>query len=260
MSSAVESQALGRPRALLPDLRPMPEEAAEPVGLSQRERIARLSRIRELVCGGQDGLLSTLGLLTGLAGAAAGTTAIIVAGVAAAAAGALSMSTGAWLASRAENQLFQSEIDREEAALRDRPELEMQELERLLRKEGLDPTAAGFVAAEIAASPTSFVKTMVEKRLGLPYGDVATALGDAGVVAGAFVAGAFVPLGPYLFFGQTLAVPLSIGLTGAALFVLGIVKGRVARLALLRSGVEVLIVGGVAAGVGYLIGSIAQLG
>jgi VIT1/CCC1 family predicted Fe2+/Mn2+ transporter len=170
------------------------------------------------------------------------------------------MSTGAWLASRAENQLFQSEIDREEAALRARPEREVRELERLLRGEGLDSAAAGLVAAEIAASPTAFVKTMVEKRLGLPYGDVATALGDAGVVAGAFVAGAFVPLCPYLFFGQTLAVPLSIGLTGAALVVLGVVKGRVARLALLRSGVEVLIVGGVAAGVGYLIGSIARLG
>ena len=55
-------------------------------------------------------------------------------------------------------------------------------------------------------------------------------------------------------------MPLSIALTGGALFVLGIVKGRVARLALLRSGIEVLPVGGVAAGIGYLIGSISQLG
>jgi VIT1/CCC1 family predicted Fe2+/Mn2+ transporter len=254
MSSAVESGVgvLGRARA----------RRAGSVGerpLSRRERIAQLSQIRELVFGGQDGLLSTLGLLTGLAGASAGMTAIVVAGVAAAAAGALSMSTGAWLASRAENQLYRSEIEREETAYRTWPALERHELARLLREEGVDERGARIAAEQIASSPTALVKTMVEKRLGLSYGDVETALGDAMVVAASFVAGAFVPLCPYLLFGIGLAVPLSIGLTGAALFVLGLVKGRVARLALLRSGVEVLIVGGLAAGIGYLIGSIAQL-
>ena len=91
------------------------EELRERV-LGERGRIARLSRIRELVLGFQDGLLVPLGVVTGLAGAAAGATAIIVGGLAEAAAGALAMGTGAYLSSQAENQLFRSEIAAEQAA------------------------------------------------------------------------------------------------------------------------------------------------
>jgi vacuolar iron transporter family protein len=256
VSTATEPRGIRRPLAPVP----VGEELSRERELNHRDRIARLSRIRELVFGGQDGLLSTLGLLTGLAGASVGTTAIVVAGIAGAAAGALSMSTGAWLASRAENQLFCGEIEREQAALRERPDLEVRELELILRDEGLDEAGARVVAERIAASPTALVKTMVEKRLGLPFEEVETAWGDAGVVAASFVAGSLVPLGPYLFFDLSLAVPLSIALTGLALFGLGVLKGKVARLALLRSGLEVLLVGGVAAGVGYLIGTLSQLG
>ena len=97
--------------------------------LAERGRIARLSRIRELVLGGQDGLLVPLGVVTGLAGAAVGTTAIVVGGVAEAAAGALAMGTGAWLSSRAENQLFRTEIEAEEAELIKHPDAERRELE-----------------------------------------------------------------------------------------------------------------------------------
>ena len=74
------------------------------------------------------------------------------------------------------------------------------------------------------------------------------------------MAGSFVPLAPYLLAGVDLAVPLSVVLTGFALFTLGVVKARVARLAPLRSGLEVLLVGGLAAGIGYAIGTLAQLG
>ncbi len=256
MSAASELSGAALRRVAMP-LREMDPRAG---ALSHRDRIARLSRIRELVFGGQDGLLSTLGILTGLATASAGTTAIVVAGFAAAAAGALSMSTGAWLASRAENQLFESEIRRERRAFRSHPELEVHELEQQLRQEGLDDEAARAAAQWIATSPTSLVKTMVEKRLGLPYGEGETARGDALVVAGSFVAGALVPLFPYVVFGLTLAVPLSIVFTGAALVVLGVLKGKVAHLALLRSGAEVLLVGGLAAGLGYLIGTLASIG
>jgi VIT1/CCC1 family predicted Fe2+/Mn2+ transporter len=228
--------------------------------VNHRDRIARLSRIRELVFGGQDGLLSTLGILTGLAGAAVGTTPIVVAGIATAAAGALSMGTGAWLASRAENQLFAGEIEREECAFCDRPDLASRELAVLLREEGLGEQDARVVAECLCTSRDAAVKTMVEKRLGLTYGDVETAWGDAGVVAASFVAGALVPLAPYLVLDVDLAVPVSVAMTGAALFALGVLKGKVARLAPLRSGLEVLLVGGLAAGLGYLIGSLAQLG
>src|SRR5207248_5020729 len=96
----------------------------------------------------------------------------------------------------------------------------------------------------------------VEKELGLPYGEAETALGDAAVVGASYAAAALIPLWPYFFFGRTAALAISLAATGLALFSLGIVKGRVARLRLLRSGLEVLLVGGVSAGLGYLIGGL----
>lgn len=224
--------------------------------LGERDRIARLSRIRELVLGGQDGLLVPLGVVTGLAGASVGSTAIIVGGVAEAAAGALAMGTGVWLSSRAENQLFRTEIANEEAELADHPEIERKELEILLREEGLGEDDAHVAAERIVRSPLAFAKTMVEKELGLSYGEVETALGDAAVVGASYAVAALIPLWPYFLWGSGLALPFSLGATGIALFALGVLKGRVVRLALLRSGLEVLLIGGLSAGVGYLIGSL----
>ena len=223
---------------------------------TERARIARLSRIRELVLGTQDGLLVPLGVVTGLAGASATATVIIVGGVAEAAAGALAMGTGSFLASRAENQLFKAEISAEEAELERDPEGERAELELLLRDEGLDARAARTAAESIGRSRLSLLKTMVEKELGLSYGQVETELGDAAVVGASYAAAALVPLWPYFFWSTTTALGASLAATGVALFSLGVVKGRVARLHLVRSGLEVLLVGGISAGLGYLIGGL----
>src|SRR5579885_1665062 len=94
------------------DARSHPREASalRSHTLAERERLSRSMRIRELVLGFQDGLLVPLGVVTGLAGATVGTTAVIVGGVAEAAAGALAMGTGAYLSSGAENSLIASEI------------------------------------------------------------------------------------------------------------------------------------------------------
>ena len=135
--------------------------------LGERERIARLSRIRELVLGAQDGLLVPLAVVTGLAGANVHASTVIVGGLAEAAAGALAMGTGAYLSSQAENQLFASEIAHEEEEIRDKPDVERRELELLLREEGLAEEDARRASELIARSQLAFVKTKVEKELGL---------------------------------------------------------------------------------------------
>jgi len=222
--------------------------------LTERARIARLSRIRELVLGTQDGLLVPLGVVTGLAGASATATVIIVGGVAEAAAGALAMGTGSYLASRAENQLFKAEIAAEKSELENDPDGEQAELELLLVEEGLDAANARVAAASIGRSRLSLLKTMVEKELGLSYGEIETELGDAAVVGASYAAAALVPLWPYFFFSLHLALALSLGCTLLALFSVGVAKGRVTRLSILRSGLQVMVIGSVSAGVGFAIG------
>ncbi|PWU24533.1 MAG: hypothetical protein C5B48_05895 [Candidatus Rokuibacteriota bacterium] len=166
------------------------------------------------------------------------------------------MGTGAYLSSQAENQLFRSEIRQEEAEVEDDPEVEQLELELLLEEEGLESADARAAAERIARSRTAFVKTKVEKELGIPYGGAETEVGDALVVGTSYAVAALVPLWPYFLLPVSTALPLSLVSTGLALFALGLLKGKVARMVLVRGGLWVLLIGGVSAGIGYLIGSV----
>lgn len=223
--------------------------------LGERARIARSSRIRELVLGFQDGLLVPLAVVTGLAGAEVASATVVVGGLAEAAAGALAMATGAFLASQAENHLFATEIADERAELTDHPEVERRELEILLREEGLAAADARAAAGLIARSELAHLKTKVEKELGLPYGETETALGDALVVGGMYALAAVFPLWPYFVWSVGTALAVSLAATAVALFGLGLVKGRATGTGLLRSGVQVLLVGGASAAIGWLIGA-----
>ena len=223
--------------------------------LGERERIARTARVREFVLGFQDGLLVPLAVVTGLAGAEVASSTVVVGGLAEAAAGAVAMGTGAYLASQAENQLFRNEIADEEAELADHPEVELRELEILFQEEGLAEEDARAAAAIIARSPRAHAKTKVEKELGLPYGETETALGDAVVTGGMYLLAAVIPLWPYFFWSVSTALVVSLVATALALFGLGLVKGRVVGSTLVTSGLQVLLVGGASATIGWLIGA-----
>jgi vacuolar iron transporter family protein len=207
------------------------------------------------VLGFQDGLLVPLAVVTGLAGASVSSATVLVGGLAEAAAGAVAMGTGAFLASQAENHLFATEIADEEAELADHPEVEQLELELLLREEGLATEDARLAAELISRSRLAHLKTKVEKELGLPYGESETALGDALVVGGMYALAAAIPLWPYFVWSVGTALPISLVATALALFGLGWTKGRVTGTGLLRSGVQVLLVGGASAAIGWLIGN-----
>jgi len=222
--------------------------------LSERGRILRLSRVRELVLGFQDGLLVPLAVVTGLAAAAFAPITVIVGGLSEAAAGALAMGTASFLASQAENQLFESEIEDEESQIQEHPDVERLELEMLLSEEEFTPEDARLASEIIARSPMSLKKTMVEKELGLSYGKTKSERKDAAVVGMSYAGAALIPLWPYLLWHLALALPVSLVTTAVALFLLGTVKGRVVRTALVRSGLQVLCIGGGSAAIGYVIG------
>jgi VIT1/CCC1 family predicted Fe2+/Mn2+ transporter len=248
--------ATGLPRGRDRASHPRDEQALRDHTIAERRRLSRFTRIRELVLGFQDGLLVPLGVVTGLAGAAVGTTAVIVGGVSEAAAGALAMGTGAYLSSNAENRLIVSEIADQRAEALDHADLEQLELQVLLQEEGLSAADARTASEAIGHSLDTLVKTKVEKELGLPFHDTETAKGDAWVVGASYAAAALVPLWPYFFFSMNVALVLSLISTGCALFALGVLKGRVTREALVRSGLQVLVIGAVSAGIGYLIGGL----
>ena len=178
--------------------------------LGEAERIAKLSRIREFVLGAQDGLLVPLGVVTGMAAAHPGRTLIIVAGLAEAVAGAVAMGSGSYLASEAEEKLYEAEIRDEGEEIADHPERETAELAIILESEGLPRAQAEQVALGLAANPNVFLRTKVQKELGLSPDTGGAALGDALVVGGTYLCAAIVPLWPYLRLPLTAALVASL--------------------------------------------------
>jgi len=222
--------------------------------VGEAARIGRLSRIREFVLGAQDGLLVPLGVVTGMAAAHPARSLIIVAGLAEAFAGAISMGGGSYLASQAEEQLDASEIAAESREIEEHPEREKKELAVILEREGLPPEQSETVARGLASNPNVFLRTKVQKELGLSPDAGGDALGDAVVVGATYLGAAIVPLWPYFFFPLNVALAISLTCTLLALFTVGVAKGQVTRLSLLRSGLQVMIVGSISAGVGFAIG------
>ena len=224
--------------------------------LDSRPRIERASRIRELVLGAQDGLIGTLGLLTGLAVAHTSSKIIVIAGFAEMAASALSMAAGVFLSSQAENDLYRGAIADELAEMEDHPEVERLELQYLLEEEGISVSDAREVSEILARHPLSHVRMTVEKELGLAFGEHRTAVGDALVVGAMFIAAAWVPLFPYLVWEVHTALIVSLAATAAALVGVGVLKAQIAGLRRLRSGLRVLAIGGGAALIGFIVGEL----
>jgi VIT1/CCC1 family predicted Fe2+/Mn2+ transporter len=238
------------------DLRVEAERHIAEHAIGEADRIARLSRIREFVLGAQDGLLVPLGVVTGMAAAHPARSLIIVAGLAEAVAGAISMGGGSYLASEAEEQLYASEIASEGQEISDFPERETAELALILEREGLERELAESVAHGLASNPSVFLRTKVQKELGLSPDAGGAAFGDALAVGFTYLASAIVPLWPYFFFGLYTALAISLACTLLALFLVGVAKGRVTRLSLVRAGLQVAIIGSASAGVGFAIGHI----
>ncbi len=220
----------------------------------ERFRVANLGRLREVVFGAQDGILSTVALVTSVAVAIGDGATILVAGLAAALAGMISMATGAYLGSRAEQDVRQSEIAREARELEENPAEEFAELVVILQREGRDFEEAHALATEIAQDKEAWLRTLVEKELGISAEETANPIKDALVMGVSFVAAAIVPIAPYLFLSGATAIAVSI--TGAlvALFVLGMGKGRLVRKSPLLQGLEILVIGVVSAALGFALG------
>lgn len=223
--------------------------------LGEAQRIERLSRVREFVLGAQDGLLVPLGVVTGMAAANPGRSAILVAGLAEAVAGCIAMGGGSYLASEAEEALYVAEIADERAEIEQHPEREIAELAIVLEEEGLERSAAEKVAQGLSNNPNVFLRTKVQKELGLSPDVGGAAGGDALTVGLTYLGAAIIPLWPYIFLpliGPALIV--SLVCTLVALFTLGVIKGKVARQAWQRAGLQVMTIGSISAGIGFGIG------
>jgi VIT1/CCC1 family predicted Fe2+/Mn2+ transporter len=233
----------------------MPPSNEGPRLFAERERMAKLSRIRQLVFGSLDGLLVPLGVISGVAGGTGESRAVIVAGIAEAFAGALSMGAGEFIATRSEAQVHRTEVEKELQEMRSAPAFELAEMAELLRHEGIPEADATNVATILARHPEAYAKTMVEKELGIPFAPEMVQLPEAATIGVSYVVASIVPLISYFFLPVRSAFIASLVLTFVALVVIGVIKGKLASLQLGRSIAEILVVGGLSAAGGYFLGT-----
>ena len=223
---------------------------------TERWRVAAFGRIREVVFGAQDGLISTLALVTAVAAAVTDKSTIVIAGLAGALAGMISMGTGTYLGSKAEREVFQAEIEKEAKELEENPAEEMAELVFLYHQQGLSYHEAREMAEHIASDKELWLRTLVEKELGIDPDLAVSPIKDALTMGGTFILAAMVPIIPYFFMGGNVAIGISAGATLAALFALGMGKGRLVQRSPILQGLEILAIGAAAAGLGWILGEI----
>lgn len=233
-------------------------EHGDPLELlfQERERIARLSQIREIIFGAQDGLLVPLGVVSSVAGAFLNNHFVLVAGIAEGLAGAFSMATGAYLSSQAEGEVYKTEINKELAEIKKDFEHEKTELVALFQREGLSHEDAQIAVNVIGKSERSFSDTMIQKELGISPEAESTEISDAMYVGFSYLLNSAIPLLPYFFLPALKALPVSIILTLLALFGLGLLKAKFASLNYLKAGLQVMMVGAFSGLGGYLIGTV----
>lgn len=222
---------------------------------AERDRIDRLGRIRQLMFGSLDGLLVPLGVVSGVAAGTGDVKAVLVAGIAETFAGALSMGAGEFIAGRSEAQVQRWAVRQEADEIRQAPRGELREMAPLLEHEGVAAADARRIAATLARYPHAYTKTMVEKELGISMDPQTTKIPEAITMGVSYVIASIFPLSAYFFLPVPQAFPVSLGLTLLALIVIGVIKGKLTQLNLLRSTLEIVIVGVVSGGGGYLLGT-----
>lgn len=210
--------------------------------------------VRDLVIGMSDGLTVPFALAAGLSGAVQTTGVIVTAGLAEIAAGSIAMGLGGYLAAKSDAEHYFSERTREETELSETPDVEAEEVAQVFRSYGLPAEQVSTVVAALRERPQAWVDFMMRFELGLEKPNPKRAFISAATIAGAYIVGGFVPLGPYIFLSAAhTALIVSVMTTGIALSVFGCVKGRFTGVPPLRSAAQTVLVGGLAAAAAFLI-------
>ena len=210
--------------------------------------------VRDLVIGMSDGLTVPFALAAGLSGAVDTTRIIVTAGLAEIAAGAIAMGLGGYLAAQSETEHYHAERQREVTEITEKPEAEVTETAEVFRSYGVTEEESRPIVDALRTRPEAWVDFMMRFELGLEQPDPRRAVVSALTIAGAYIAGGCIPLGPYMLLATaSAALGASVALTLMALGVFGYVKGHFTGTPPWRSAMQTVLIGGVAAGVAFVI-------
>jgi vacuolar iron transporter family protein len=219
----------------------------------ERTRLERERSVRELVFGMQDGILTTLGIVTGVGAAQADRTTILLTGIVSLIVGAASMGVGQYVGGKSEREVVRHAIEREQREMAEKPDDEFAEQVAYYRLKGFTPEEATMIVRRLATNPGVWLHEMMRDEFGIdPRIADKTGSGAAFVMAGSFAVGAFVPLIPHLFtFGAALASVFAMVLAAVVLFTIGIFTARLSGRNPIAKGFELVGFGALVFAIAY---------
>jgi VIT1/CCC1 family predicted Fe2+/Mn2+ transporter len=226
--------------------------------LEGRHRGATGNALRAAVLGANDGLVSNLSLVMGIAGAAAAERTILLTGLAGLVAGACSMAMGEWLSVASQRELYEKQIATEAMELQESPEEEKEELVLIYQAKGLSEAEARSLAGRLLSQKGVALETLVREELGIdPKKLGGSAWAAAGTSFALFALGAIFPVAPFFFWSGQIAVIASLLVSGGALAAIGAGTSLFTGRGLVFSAVRQIAIGYAAALVTYGIGLLA---
>ena len=211
--------------------------------------------LRNIVYGFNDGLTANFGLVAGMIGATSAQqhATVILAGVAGIIADALSMGASGYLAAKSEREVYEHEIDMERAEVELIPEVERDELALIYESKGMDRTTAQRLATDVMSDPKLMLEEQVQ--LELKIGEQQLSPFREGWVTGASTAiGALIPVMPFFFWSGTAAMIIAFTVAMASHFLVGAARSVFTGRSVVRSGMDMFVVGLGVAVIGYYAG------
>jgi VIT1/CCC1 family predicted Fe2+/Mn2+ transporter len=223
---------------------------------NQRAGLTFGGNLRAAVFGVSDGLVANTSLIMGVSGAIADARTILITGAAGLLSGALSMAAGEYVSMRSQRELFEEQIAREREALARHPKEEIDALARIYHRRGLALETACRVSKALSSDLRSALETHAREHLGLNPEDLGSPVGAALASFLSFAVGAAVPLAPFLLGAGGRAFSISALLAAIGLFLVGVASSWLTGQRRVRGGLRLLVVGGGAGVVAYLIGKV----
>lgn len=224
--------------------------------VGQRHRsVTGGNNLRAAVFGVNDGLVSNLSLVLGVAGAGASDPMLLTSGLAGLLAGSLSMASGEYVSVRSQREMYEYQIGLERDELAEYPAEEAEELALIYQARGVELEQARIIATRLMSNPEHALNTLAREELGLNPDDLASPWTAAVFSFCAFGTGAVVPLIPFFLHGASRLPQLwSIGLTLVALFGIGMALSLFNGRSALLGGLRMLLIGAAASGCTWLLG------
>jgi VIT1/CCC1 family predicted Fe2+/Mn2+ transporter/rubrerythrin len=241
-------------RTLAGGVLPTPRSTLDTILRRERWHVRGTGWIGDAIYGVNDGLGAVFGIVSGMAGYTGGSEVVLAAGLAGTLASALSMGAGAYLASKSEREVYESEVSRERAEIDEDPHEELLELELFYQLKGFSVEESRTMAERLQKEPKQFLRTLVQEELGLSEESFPDPWRSTISAAASTAIGGFIPIIPFFFTIGMPAVVASFVISTLAHFAVGASKALVTTRSWWASGAEMTAVGVIEAAVTYGLG------